>query len=487
MNRRNSVFVFIVLILTANLILNAEEILYSANCRNSDVNIRKGPGTTFDKDTKGPLGLGKTVYIVEERGDWVRLRLTEEDKGWSAWTLGRFIKKSGEVKKTGSVKIFYKANCMNSNVNLRKGPGTSFEKDNKGPLGYGKTVYVIEEKGKWVRLRFNEDDKGWSAWTLGKFIGKAAVSESKPKPSKPKEYIQKKEPVKDTKENYKTEVKMITPMIQSDEILYTAVCIKANVNIRKGPGTTFEKDLLGPLSKGRKLYVVEERSGWIRFKLSTDKSWTGWILGKFVIDESKKQVQEKPAKAVVEEPKPKKQVQKKPETTKEVSTKPKPSELPKTKSKPVLYSAKCERTDVNIRKGPGANYAVDSNSPLRYGTNIYVIAEVADWVEFRMTQNDIGWSGWVHGNLLKKKKVRALKDPTVDTSYLYSIMSVNDEVDIRTGPGESFKVDDIGKIMQGLEIYVIEEKGDWVKFNLLPGDKSWSGWVQRDLIMDIGE
>ena len=499
MNRRNLVLVFIVLILITTQISVANDILYKAKCKSSDVNIRKGPGTSFEKDRKGPLGLGKTVYVIEEREAWVRLRLTEEDKGWSAWTMGMFLAKEG-VPQTKIVKIFYKASCMNTNVNLRKGPGTKFEKDSKGPLGYGKTVYVVEEKGKWVRLRFTEEDKGWSAWTLGEFIGKAETAAAKPKK-------QVKQPVKETKQpikegakqpvkeqsteskptkKYSTDVKMITPVVIADEILYTATCMKENVNIRTGPGTGFSKDMLGPLSKGRKLYVTEERSGWIRFKLNTDKSWSGWILSKFVKDDTKKQAQQTPAKtvtkAVTEKPKSVKPTPAKPkETVAEKSAKIKPE---KNEYKPVLYSAKCERTDVNIRKGPGAGYPVDPKSPLRYGTTIYVVDESADWVQFRMTQNDKGWSGWVHGNLLKKKKVRALASPVPDTSYLYSIMSTNDEVDIRTGPGDSYKVDDIGKIMQGLEIYVIEEKGDWVKFNLLPGDKSWAGWVRKDLIMD---
>lgn len=62
------------------------------------------------------------------------------------------------------------------------------------------------------------------------------------------------------------------------------ICSKDNVNIRIGPGTNYKKDESGPLIKGEKLYVLEEKNGWIRFRVTPqDVGWSGWVRKDLVI------------------------------------------------------------------------------------------------------------------------------------------------------------------------------------------------------------
>ena len=50
------------------------------------------------------------------------------------------------------------------------------------------------------------------------------------------------------------------------------------IEIRTGPGTDYEKDESGELVKGEKLHVLEERNGWIRFRVTpNDVGWSGWV------------------------------------------------------------------------------------------------------------------------------------------------------------------------------------------------------------------
>jgi hypothetical protein len=53
--------------------------------------------------------------------------------------------------------------------------------------------------------------------------------------------------------------------------------IRNGVNVRTGPGTNFSLDRRGPLSSRETLYVVEERNGWVRFRVTPeDLGWSGW-------------------------------------------------------------------------------------------------------------------------------------------------------------------------------------------------------------------
>lgn len=54
-------------------------------CPRDGVNIRTGPGTSFEKDGVGPLTMGEKIYVLEERDEWLHFRVTESDLGWSGW------------------------------------------------------------------------------------------------------------------------------------------------------------------------------------------------------------------------------------------------------------------------------------------------------------------------------------------------------------------------------------------------------------------
>ena len=61
----------------------------------------------------------------------------------------------------------------------------------------------------------------------------------------------------------------------------------------------------------------------------------------------------------------------------------------------VLEIRICGRQGVNIRTGPGTNYRRDRNGPLMLGENLHVLERKGDWLRFRVTAKDTGWSGWV--------------------------------------------------------------------------------------------
>jgi len=47
--------------------------------------IRIGPGMKYENDDTGALLEDEKLYVLEEKGGWIRFRVTEKDLGWSAW------------------------------------------------------------------------------------------------------------------------------------------------------------------------------------------------------------------------------------------------------------------------------------------------------------------------------------------------------------------------------------------------------------------
>ena len=59
----------------------------------------------------------------------------------------------------------------------------------------------------------------------------------------------------------------------------------------------------------------------------------------------------------------------------------------------VTYENAIEQT--NIRVGPGMNYAIDETGTLDENEKLYVLEEKDNWIRFRTTQEDHGWSAWI--------------------------------------------------------------------------------------------
>lgn len=47
--------------------------------------VRIGPGANYSLDEGGSLMEFETLYVLADRGEWIRVRVTREDVGWSGW------------------------------------------------------------------------------------------------------------------------------------------------------------------------------------------------------------------------------------------------------------------------------------------------------------------------------------------------------------------------------------------------------------------
>ncbi len=71
---------------------------------------------------------------------------------------------------------------------------------------------------------------------------------------------------------------------QSNSYQYKIVCPNDGINIRTGPGIDYSKDSSGQLFKGENIYVLEEKDGWLHFRVTPgDVGWSGWVLKRLVV------------------------------------------------------------------------------------------------------------------------------------------------------------------------------------------------------------
>ena len=189
----------------------------------------------------GTIGQSKRIEAIEiklenREGYEAQYRAHVQYEGWQPWksngelagTTGQGkrvealeirIGKVGELPPTNpdeTMKIMY---TIPESLNVRTGPGTSYDKI--GTLSKGSKVEVVEESDGWSKIKFND--------------GYGYVSTS-----------------------YLTE----TPE-ESVKIMYTT---PESLNVRTGPGTSYDK--IGTLSKGSKVEVVEESDGWSKIKFN---------------------------------------------------------------------------------------------------------------------------------------------------------------------------------------------------------------------------
>ena len=139
-----NIFIGIFLIL----ILTTPSFALSMKSVDSDtVNLRSGPGTNYD--IKWEYGKGFPLIVLQNKGDWVKVKDFENDTGWIYKNL---LSNKGHM----IIKVF---KGKNKKVNIRSGPGTRY-----GVVGkayYGVVFETLEQKDGWARVRHESGLIGW--------------------------------------------------------------------------------------------------------------------------------------------------------------------------------------------------------------------------------------------------------------------------------------------------------------------------------------
>ncbi len=219
------------------------------------VNVRAGPGLGYKK--YGTLPKGHKVYVIGRRSGWCKVS-TGNGQGWILGELLEYDVSSGRKlaqsapsssKSSPEPQSTAKGFVVGKAVNLRKGPGTSYE--SKCIVLKGQTLYITETKGDWCKATVHGGNSGWIAKWLVKCADDSSSSSSSSRPAKP------------SSGRFET-----MPCWVSEEV----------INVRAGPGK--EHDAKFQLERGTKVTASDQDGHWIKIKTSDGKvGWAGgWVV-----------------------------------------------------------------------------------------------------------------------------------------------------------------------------------------------------------------
>ncbi len=193
----------------------------------SSLNVRSGPGPQHGISDR--VIKGDQLPVLEQRGDWYKVRLASGSAGWVAgWLVN--IKEEQVVIKTGV-------------LNVRGGPGTGNAK--VGTVHSGNKLQVLDSSGDWYKVKLPSGSSGWVAGWLVEVETTQAPEKGTGQPSQNTENENKK------------------------------AVVKGTLNVRSGPGTS--NNIVARAESGDKLPIIESSGGWCKVQLPGGK--TGWVAG----------------------------------------------------------------------------------------------------------------------------------------------------------------------------------------------------------------
>ena len=206
---------------------------YSATGKTTaNLNVRKGPNTTYSK--VGSLKKGSKVTIVAKSSNgWYKIKFNNSHGYVSSQYISITSNNVSETKYSATGKA-------TANLNIRKGPNTTYSK--VGSLKKGaKVTIVAKSSNSWYKIKFNNS----YGYVSSKYI---TITNNKPSV---------------TETSY-----------------YATGYTTTNLNVRKGPSTTYSK--IDYLYKEDFVYIVAKTSnGW--YKIITDDDSYGYVSSKYVI------------------------------------------------------------------------------------------------------------------------------------------------------------------------------------------------------------
>ncbi|WP_169726449.1 SH3 domain-containing protein [Desulfotruncus alcoholivorax] len=225
--------------------------------KNDTLNVRNGPGTTYNivKQVKA----GDKLEVVSNSNNWYKVKLPDGNTGWVAgWlvTINNTVTQAPAQQPAQQTvqqnpkqqpTIIKQATLTASNVNVREGPGTSYKAIAK--LNNGGKYNVLGINGQWLKISLPGGKSGWIAgWLASVTVIPANPPATTQQPQQPQKPQQKS---------------------------MLAVVNGNMVNVRGGPGTAH--DVVSQVSRGQRLGVLERSGDWYKVKL--DGGIVGWIAG----------------------------------------------------------------------------------------------------------------------------------------------------------------------------------------------------------------
>ena len=207
---------------------------------NGGLNVRSGAGTGYS--VIGSLSNGSKVEIVETSGTWYKIKygsgygyvskdyitVSSSSSGNSSSSSTGSSSSSSTTIQSGTVKV-------NGGLNVRSGAGTGYSVI--GSLSNGSKVEIVETSGTWYKIKYGS--------------GYGYVS---------KDYIT----VSSSSSGNSSSSSTGSSSSSSTTIQSGTVKVNGGLNVRSGAGTSYS--VIGSLSNGSKVEIVETSGTWYKIK-----------------------------------------------------------------------------------------------------------------------------------------------------------------------------------------------------------------------------
>lgn len=356
----------------------------TATVNASLVNVRSGPSTAYSKI--GTVTKNTKVNVVGKfsGGAWYKITY---GSGYG-YISGSYL---SNFKTTGSVDsnmtAFSATGVTTENLNVRTGPGTSYNKI--GTLNAGTKVTIVGKftNSVWYKIQY----AGGYGYISGDYL------------------------------------KNITST--GDSIGYIATGVTTdNLNVRTGRGTSYSK--LGVLAKGTTVKIVEGKvSGWYKIQYG---SGFGYVSADYI----KNYTPVTPATTV-------------PSTTDPTTEKPMPTTTANAGGDGVVdfHGTGVTTDNLNVRTGPGTNYTKLGTIPK--GTTVTIIGNLPEkkWYKIQYG-SQVGYVSAVYISNVKETETSTttteqppVVDPEIDKDMtVFTGTGVTtDSLNVRTGPSTAYK------------------------------------------------
>jgi len=133
---------------------SANDGIGKATVTSSMVNLRSQP--TTDSELISTLAQGTSLTLLEQQGDWYRVKTSEGNEGWVAgWLINV---EQAAIPAEAFVTI------LNPDTNVRSGPGTTY--DIVGRVQAGERYAIVKKEEDWFRIKLKDGSTGYIAGWL---------------------------------------------------------------------------------------------------------------------------------------------------------------------------------------------------------------------------------------------------------------------------------------------------------------------------------
>ena len=396
---------------------------------NGALNVRSGAGTSYS--VIGSLSNGAKVEIVETSGSWYKIKYGSgygyvskdyvtvssssnsgsTDSGNSNNGSSNNGSSSSTTTQSGTIKV-------NGALNVRSGAGTSYSVI--GSLSNGAKVEIVETSGSWYKIKYGS---GYG------YVSKDYVTVSSSSNSG------------NSNNGSSNNGSGSSTTTQSGTIK-----VNGALNVRSGAGTSYS--VIGSLSNGAKVEIVETSGSWYKIKYG---SGYGYVSKDYVTVSSSSNSGSTDSG-----------------NSNNGSSNNGSSSSITTQSGTIKVNGA-----LNVRSGAGTSYSVIGS--LSNGAKVEIVETSGSWYKIKYGSG-YGYISKDYVTVSSSSNSGSNNGNSSSTAAQSGTVKANGGLNVRSGAGTSYS--SIGLLSNGAQVEIVETSGTWYKIKYGSG----YGYVSKDYV-----